>query len=185
VSEGGSQMVTELFGISMEQKMCCRKCQEEKIFTHTSDHFSLTAPEEARKPGSTINLKALCDCAVQDQSWTSDYVCENCRKICAVEHKGKCPNYCAEPGTLELKDGWDGKRLGRSPPYLIAPIRRTILQQEEHTEGRGARKRTLTVLVPTKLQTKVGIDMAPISIVANGSNVLYELVAAVEHEGAS
>jgi uncharacterized UBP type Zn finger protein len=126
VSEGESQMVTELFGNSLQQKMCCRKCQEEKIFTHTSDHFSLNIPEEARKPGSTINLKALFESAVQDQSWTLDYVCENCRKICAVEHKEHCPAYCAEPGTLELKDGWDGKRLGPNPPYLIAPSRRRV-----------------------------------------------------------
>jgi hypothetical protein len=185
VSEGESQRISDLFGNSLEQKMCCRKCCEEKTFTDRSDHFSLIIPEEVRKPGSIINQKTLFDRAVQDQSWTSDYVCENCKKICAFEHKKKCPRYCAKPGTLELKESWEGKRLGKSPPYLITPIRRTILREERQTEGRGARKRTWTELVPTKLQTKVELDTGPISMIArDGCSVSYELVAVVEHKGA-
>ena len=35
-----------------------------------------------------------------------------------------------------MKEGWERKRLGKGSPYLISPIRRTILKEVEMTEVR-------------------------------------------------
>ena len=57
VSEGEGPLINELFGMSLEQKMCCRKCLKEKTFTDKSNNFALSIPEEVHKPGSAINRR--------------------------------------------------------------------------------------------------------------------------------
>ncbi len=142
---GVDELLAAQFG---EQQVC--ECGARKTFIE--DGFHLNIPEELGSKRMSFDDVVWQN--LRDGSRFFDYRCEK----------------CGASDKWSTKDSWDGKRMIKSPAYLIAHISRG----QAHTQSRRTGKITNRIIPP---MCKIILPSS------DGGEVYYHLEAMIEHTG--
>ena len=133
-----------------EQQVC--ECGAAKTFVEENCNFNIPQCDQLRRQ----DLEDLLLAYLQDSSKYDNYHCER----------------CGQSGKWSTKGGWQGKRMAKSPEYLIANVPRGHVQMKGHRMEQ--RKLTTRIIPPIKKVQFPSVD---------GSLVNYNLVAMTKHVG--
>lgn len=142
---GVDELLTAQFA---EQQVCA--CGARKTFIEDGCHLSI--PEELGS--KRMSFDEVLGRNLRGGSRFLEYRCEN----------------CGESDKWSTKDSWSGKRMIKSPAYLIAHISRG----QVHAQGRGMQKAKNKIIPPMCKTTLPSGDDSP---------VYYHLEAMIEHTG--